>query len=129
MAFGLWLEVALSLAEPFWYLYDVGHMTIENSSERAIEQPRLMKTSTKTSTTKTPMMAQWSELKAQAGKALLFFRLGDFFELFEHDALTAAPILGVTLTSRNNRGTSGTGTPLCGVPVAHLENYLTKALD
>jgi len=78
----------------------------------------------------TPMMRQWLELKARAGKGLLFFRLGDFYELFEEDALTAAPVLGVTLTARNHRGTSNAASsPLCGVPVSNLEPYLTKALD
>lgn len=76
----------------------------------------------------TPMMKQWRDLKSQAGDALLFFRLGDFYELFEDDAVTAAPVLGVTLTSRNNKG-EGPSSPLCGVPVSTLENYLTKALN
>lgn len=74
----------------------------------------------------TPMMAQWRNLKAQAGDALLFFRLGDFYELFEEDALKAAPLLGLTLTTRNPRGDQS---PLCGVPVSQLEHYLHKALD
>jgi DNA mismatch repair protein MutS len=75
------------------------------------------------------MMRQWYELKAKAGDALLFFRLGDFYELFEEDALKAAPILGVTLTARNNRGQSTNSSPLCGVPVATIENYLHRALN
>lgn len=75
----------------------------------------------------TPMMKQWSELKTQAGSALLFFRLGDFYELFEQDALTGAPVLGVTLTTRNK--SSENAAPLCGVPVSTVESYLTKALD
>ncbi len=76
----------------------------------------------------TPMMKQWSELKAQAGSALLFFRLGDFYELFEDDAVKAAPILQVVLTARNNKG-SGPSSPLCGVPVGNIEIYLNRALD
>lgn len=75
----------------------------------------------------TPMMKQWSELKAQAGSALLFFRLGDFYELFGEDATQAAPVLGVTLTSRNSK--SPDALPLCGVPVANVEPYIAKALN
>ena len=48
----------------------------------------------------TPMLRQYQEAKAQAGDALLFFRLGDFFELFYDDARIAAQLLGITLTSR-----------------------------
>lgn len=77
----------------------------------------------------TPMMRQWTELKAQAGSALLFFRLGDFYELFEDDAIRAAPVLQVVLTSRNNRGTQTNSSPLCGVPVGNIETYLGRALD
>jgi len=76
---------------------------------------------------KTPMMIQWEELKSQAGDFLLFFRLGDFYELFEKDAEIAAPAMGVTLTSRNSK--SDDATPLCGVPVANFELYLSKLLD
>lgn len=79
--------------------------------------------------TLTPMMKQWWDLKAQAKGALLFFRLGDFYELFEEDAETAAPILQVVLTSRGSRGTQSNSSPLCGVPVAHIDLYLNRALD
>ncbi|MDB5036604.1 MAG: mismatch repair protein mutS [Bacteriovoracaceae bacterium] len=79
--------------------------------------------------TLTPMMRQWTELKNKAGSALLFFRLGDFYELFEEDAVKAAPVLQVVLTSRNNRGTNTNSSPLCGVPVASIDTYLTRALD
>lgn len=77
----------------------------------------------------TPMMKQWSELKSVAKDALLFFRLGDFYELFENDAITAAPLLQIALTSRNTKGSSTNSSPLCGIPVAHLESYLQKLLD
>ena len=74
----------------------------------------------------TPMMRQWTELKTQAGSALLFFRLGDFYELFEDDAIKGAPVLQVVLTSRNKNTNSS---PLCGVPVGNIEVYLSRALD
>lgn len=76
----------------------------------------------------TPMMEQWWSLKQQAGDALLFFRLGDFYELFNEDAETAAPIMGVTLTARNQKSAKEKQ-PLCGVPIHHFENYLHKVLD
>lgn len=77
----------------------------------------------------TPMMAQWLELKQQAGDALLFFRLGDFYELFEADAETAAPIMGVTLTSRATKGSSEKAPALCGIPYHSHQMYLKKLLD
>lgn len=88
-----------------------------------------MVASTSSSKKETPMMKQWRELKAQAGGSLLFFRLGDFFELFEEDAVTAAPVLGVALTARNQKGAKTEAPALCGVPVASIENYLKKVLD
>jgi len=75
----------------------------------------------------TPMMEQWSQLKAQAGDALLFFRLGDFYELFDQDAVKAAPIMGVALTSRNSKAEDSTA--LCGVPIHQFQNYLQKLLN
>lgn len=76
----------------------------------------------------TPMMAQWQELKASAGPSLLFFRLGDFYELFNEDAQIAAPVMGVALTTRGTKG-DGEKAPLCGVPVGTVEAYLHKLLD
>jgi len=81
-----------------------------------------------TSAKTTPMMNQWRDLKALAGDSLLFFRLGDFYELFENDAITAAPIMGVTLTSRNSKAPESERQPLCGVPHGNFEIYLHKLL-
>ena len=77
----------------------------------------------------TPMMNQWRDLKALAGDSLLFFRLGDFYELFETDAVVAAPVMGVTLTSRNSKAPENERQPLCGVPFGNFEIYLTKLLN
>lgn len=77
----------------------------------------------------TPMMEQWMQLKAQAGDSFLFFRLGDFYELFEEDAVRAAPIMGVTLTSRNSKSQGENAPALCGVPAANFELYLNRLLD
>lgn len=72
----------------------------------------------------TPLMLQYYEIKAQNPDCILFFRMGDFFELFEKDAEIASKILGLTLTSRNN-GASGE-TPLCGFPHHASDRYFPK---
>jgi DNA mismatch repair protein MutS len=77
----------------------------------------------------TPMMKQWQNLKRQAGESLLFFRLGDFYELFAEDAVRAAPLMGVTLTSRNGKADKEEAIPLCGVPHHHFEMYAHKLLE
>lgn len=69
-------------------------------------------------------MKQYYEIKAQNPDCILFFRMGDFFELFEKDAEIASRILGLTLTSRNN-GAAG-NTPLCGFPHHASERYFPK---
>lgn len=65
------------------------------------------------------MMAQWHDCKQQAKEALLFFRLGDFYEAFYQDAETMAKELGLTLTARQ-------GIPMCGVPFHTSETYIDK---
>ena len=74
----------------------------------------------------TPMLAQYLSIKEQAGDAILFFRLGDFYELFFEDAERAAPILEVTLTSRNKGDPDPI--PMCGVPYHAVEGYISKLL-
>ena len=68
------------------------------------------------------MMAQYHALKAQAADCLLFYRMGDFFELFFEDAKQAAQVLDIALTSR------GDGVPMCGVPVHAAEGYLARLI-
>ena len=70
----------------------------------------------------TPMMAQYHALKSQAGDCLLFYRMGDFFELFFDDAKEASQILDIALTSR------GDGVPMCGVPAHSAEGYLARLI-
>jgi len=70
------------------------------------------------------MIQQYLALKRQYPDCLLFFRLGDFYELFFDDALTAAPILEIVLTSRGE--SAGERIPMCGVPYHAAEGYLTK---
>ena len=72
----------------------------------------------------TPLMQQYREIKARHQSAILFFRMGDFYEMFYEDAETAARVLGLTLTSRNNGG--ATEVPLAGVPVRAGQEYLRR---
>jgi DNA mismatch repair protein MutS len=74
----------------------------------------------------TPMMAQYHRLKAEAGDALLFYRMGDFFELFFDDAKAAAATLDIALTKRGADG--GEPVPMCGVPVHAAESYLARLI-
>ncbi len=74
----------------------------------------------------TPMVAQWRRLKEAHPEALLFFRMGDFYELFFADAVAAAPALEVALTRRGKD--RGEEVPMCGVPVHAVETYLHRAI-
>jgi DNA mismatch repair protein MutS len=74
----------------------------------------------------TPMMAQYLALREEAGDALLFYRMGDFFELFFEDARAAAAILDIALTTRGEHG--GQAIPMCGVPVHAAESYLARLI-
>lgn len=74
----------------------------------------------------TPMMRQYREIKQRHPDCLLFYRLGDFFELFFEDAITASRELDITLTHRGK--TSGQDIPMCGVPFHAYEAYLGKLL-
>ena len=71
-------------------------------------------------------MAQYLALKAQAEGCLLFYRMGDFFELFFDDAKVAAQVLDIALTSRGEHG--GAPIPMCGVPVHSAEGYLARLI-
>ncbi|MFM9063306.1 MAG: DNA mismatch repair protein MutS [Pirellula sp.] len=73
--------------------------------------------------TLSPMMKQYEEAKAASGDAILFFRMGDFYELFHEDAKTAARVLGLTLTSRDK---GENPIPMAGFPHHQLEGYLAK---
>jgi DNA mismatch repair protein MutS len=74
----------------------------------------------------TPVMAQFLEVKAKQPDALLFFRMGDFYELFFDDAKTAAEALGIALTYRGKH--RGEDIPMCGVPVHAADAYLAKLI-
>ncbi|MET0336897.1 MAG: hypothetical protein ABW063_03955, partial [Caulobacter sp.] len=70
----------------------------------------------------TPVMAQFFEMKARQPDALVFFRMGDFYELFFDDAIRGAAALGIAQTFRGNH--AGQPIPMAGVPVHAAEAYL-----
>ncbi|WP_282755044.1 DNA mismatch repair protein MutS [Desulfuromonas thiophila] len=72
----------------------------------------------------TPMMRQYLEIKSQYPDAILFFRLGDFYEMFLDDAVTAAKVLDIALTSRNKGAEDQI--PLCGIPYHSAQPYLSR---
>src|SRR5438105_3888055 len=74
----------------------------------------------------TPLMRQYTAIKREHPAALLFFRLGDFYEMFFDDAVVAAKELQITLTSRNKE--KGMAIPMCGVPYHAAEGYISKLI-
>lgn len=75
----------------------------------------------------TPMMSQYKEIKSQYEDYILFYRLGDFYEMFFDDAIKASKALGIALTRRNAGG--GKTAPLCGVPFHAADTYLAKLVS
>src|SRR5437660_10622015 len=75
----------------------------------------------------TPLMRQYNSIKEQVPHALLMFRLGDFYELFFEDAVTAARELEITLTARNKE--KGAAIPMCGVPYHAAESYIARLIQ
>ncbi|MDK7979096.1 DNA mismatch repair protein MutS, partial [Enterococcus faecalis] len=78
-------------------------------------------------TKNTPMMEQYLSIKAQYKDAFLFYRLGDFYELFYEDAINAAQILELTLTSRNRNADDPI--PMCGVPYHAAQGYIDTLIE
>ena len=74
----------------------------------------------------TPMMAQYVEIKAANPDCLLFYRMGDFYELFFGDAETASRALGIVLTKRGKH--QGADIPMCGVPIERADDYLQRLI-
>src|SRR3989475_7040840 len=77
------------------------------------------------SSSATPAMRQYLDAKRQHRDAIVFFRMGDFYEMFYEDALVAARALDLTLTSRS-KDAGGNGIPMCGVPFHAMDGYLAK---
>ena len=74
-----------------------------------------------------PMMAEYLKTKEEYNDCLLFYRLGDFYELFFDDAKIASKVLDIVLTGRNCG--KGKKAPMCGVPYHAMEAYVAKLLD
>ncbi len=81
----------------------------------------------KATTKVTPMMQQYLQIKERYQDAILFFRLGDFYEMFFDDAQVASKVLDITLTSRSK--SEDGGVPLCGVPYHSAQPYIQKLLE
>ncbi len=75
----------------------------------------------------TPMLQQYLDIKGQHEDTILFYRMGDFYEMFFDDAVVASKILGITLTSRNKKS-DGAQVPMCGIPYHAAQTYLAKLI-
>lgn len=75
----------------------------------------------------TPMLQQYLEIKEQHKDTILFYRMGDFYEMFFDDAIIASKILGITLTSRNKKS-DALQVPMCGIPYHAVQTYLAKLI-
>ena len=75
----------------------------------------------------TPMMQQYLEIKSKYPESLLFYRMGDFYEMFMEDALTASRVLDIALTSRDRQAQNPV--PMCGVPYHAAESYIAKLVS
>ncbi len=99
-------------------------MTISDTNENGLDAAILISEESRSSAT--PMMEQFIEIKAANPDSLLFYRMGDFYELFFDDAVEAARALGITLTKRGQH--MGHDIPMCGVPIHAADDYLQKLI-
>lgn len=100
-------------------------MTISDTNENGLDAATLISEESRASAT--PMMEQFIEIKAANPDSLLFYRMGDFYELFFDDAAEASRALGITLTKRGQH--MGHDIPMCGVPVHAADDYLQKLIS
>ena len=77
----------------------------------------------------TPMQRQYRALKEKNPGCILFFRLGDFYEMFDEDAILAARELDLTLTSRDRSKPKQEQTPMCGVPFHSVDSYIARLVQ
>ena len=77
----------------------------------------------------TPMRRQYNEIKERNQDCILFFRLGDFYEMFDEDAKTAARELDLTLTTRDRGKPKEEQTPMCGVPFHSVDSYIARLVQ
>ncbi|WP_201833076.1 DNA mismatch repair protein MutS [Microvirga zambiensis] len=95
-------------------------------SQAAYKSPETAPSSAAPDARVTPMMAQYVEIKAANPDSLLFYRMGDFYELFFEDAEIASRALGIVLTKRGKH--QGQDIPMCGVPVERADDYLQRLI-
>ena len=76
----------------------------------------------------TPMMQQYLDIKAQNPDSILFFRLGDFYEMFNEDAKLVSKELDLTLTTRDRGKPEDQRTPMCGVPYHSAQSYIARLI-
>lgn len=98
---------------------------LERLTSEALNTAELI--SAESRATATPMMEQYIEIKANNPDSLLFYRMGDFYELFFEDAVEASRALGITLTKRGQH--MGFDIPMCGVPIHAADDYLQKLIS
>ena len=77
----------------------------------------------------TPMRRQYYEMKERNRDCILFFRLGDFYEMFDEDAKLAARELDLTLTTRDRGKPKEEQTPMCGVPYHSVDSYIARLVQ
>src|ERR687896_2639959 len=87
--------------------------------------PQFASSASLTLASATPAMRQYLDAKRQYRTAILFFRMGDFYEMFYEDALVASRALDLTLTSRS-KDSSGAAVPMCGVPFHAADGYIAR---
>ena len=98
--------------------------TVQRDNNVTVEKKEETKCKQKEETKDSPIMKQWKELKAKHPDALLLFRIGDFYEMYEQDAKRGAEVLGITLTKRNTQA----GPYMAGFPHHALDTYLPKLI-
>lgn len=98
--------------------------TVQRDNNATVEKKEETKGKQKEETKDSPIMKQWKELKAKHPDALLLFRVGDFYEMYEQDAKRGAEVLGITLTKRNTQA----GPYMAGFPHHALDTYLPKLI-
>ena len=98
--------------------------TVQRDNNVTAEKKEETKSKQKEETKDSPIMKQWKELKAKHPDALLLFRVGDFYEMYEQDAKRGAEVLGITLTKRNTQA----GPYMAGFPHHALDTYLPKLI-
>ncbi|MGD8980165.1 MAG: DNA mismatch repair protein MutS, partial [Desulfobacterales bacterium] len=76
---------------------------------------------------KTPMIKQYLSIKEKYADTILFYRMGDFYEMFFEDAEVASKALDITLTSRNKKDENPI--PMCGVPYKAVQGYIARLID